>query len=299
MLAAQEPATDVSPLAEARALYESARYDEALQVIEPAASESTVPLVDQQALRFYRALCFIALDRQSLAEDAIAAMVRAEPLARAENDAPPKFAELYAKVRAGMAKTLMMDAFTRGRDRYRAGQAVDARADLLLALALLDDPSLPLQADPMLADMRVITEGFLALADAPAKADAAREDPVAARPAVSVALEKQNLPVPAAARASSGATRPGYVPPKIVTQPLPAFDTSGAGMFLSRNEGEIEVAVAADGTVASARMTVSLHPRFDALLVATAMSQWRYQPALRLGVPVPATLRVRVRLNRR
>lgn len=297
-LAAQDPPADLSPLVEARTLYEAAHYDEALALLEPAATMSTAPLVDQQELRFYRALCFIALDNQALAEEAIAAMIRAEPLGPVRSDAPPKFAALHQKVRASLAKTLLMDAFTRGRDRYRGGQTGDARTDLRLALALLDDPSLPLQQDPLLADMRLITEGFLALVDTPPGSKPAQDTPAAPRPA-SVAIDKPIATAAASAPGTNGASGAGYVPPKIVVQPLPAFDTSATGTFLSRSEGEIEVAVAADGTVSSARMTVSLHPRLDALLVATAMSQWRYQPALRFGVPVPATLRVRVLLNRR
>jgi diaminopimelate epimerase len=63
--------------------------------------------------------------------------------------------------------------------------------------------------------------------------------------------------------------------------------------------GARAVRLHADGSVAAARMTVPIMPRYDALLVNTAMTQWKYKPATRVGVAVPYTMRVRIVVQRR
>ncbi len=86
------------PLANARDLYASARYDEALAVLNglPMGGEST----DRKSIQQYRSLCLLALGRGSEAESAIAAVVTVDPLfVPAESDASPRVRAAFSEVR--------------------------------------------------------------------------------------------------------------------------------------------------------------------------------------------------------
>src|SRR4051812_39785660 len=74
----QMPSRD--PLGAARDLYASARYDEALAVLNDL-RPNDVPGVtsDVKSIEQYRSLCLLALGRGSEAEAAIAAVVNADP----------------------------------------------------------------------------------------------------------------------------------------------------------------------------------------------------------------------------
>jgi len=95
------------------------------------------------------------------------------------------------------------------------------------------------------------------------------------------------------------ASAPGFTVPVAIVQPIPPF-TPGTDLgYVTRGTGEIELTINADGSVAAARMTVPIMPRYDALLVNTAIAQWKYKPATRVGVAVPYTMRVRIVVQRR
>src|SRR5262249_39343692 len=66
------------PLASARDLYASARYDEALAVLN-GMRPSVDAAVDRKSIEQYRSLCLLALGRGTEAEAAIAAVVTADP----------------------------------------------------------------------------------------------------------------------------------------------------------------------------------------------------------------------------
>ena len=67
-------------LTAARDLYASARYDEALAVLNGMPSNGGA--ADRRAIEQYRSLCLLALGRGSEAESAIAAVVTVDPAVR-------------------------------------------------------------------------------------------------------------------------------------------------------------------------------------------------------------------------
>ena len=99
---------------------------------------------------------------------------------------------------------------------------------------------------------------------------------------------------PAASRAAADT----FVLPKAIAQPVPKFDTMAIRPMRPPGDGEIEVVVGVDGRVTDARVVVSIAPAYDSLLLAAAKKDWRYEPALRDGVPVPWKVRVRVAMKR-
>src|SRR5437870_5435101 len=80
-----------TPLSAARDLYASARYDEALAVLNGMRPTSDDPAGERKWIEQYRSLCLLALGRGTEAEAAIGAAVTADPLFQpTENDASPR-----------------------------------------------------------------------------------------------------------------------------------------------------------------------------------------------------------------
>src|SRR3954469_6598389 len=90
----------------ARDLYASARYDEALAVLNDSSSAVT----DRKSIQQYRSLCLLALGRGSEAEGAIAAVVTADPgYLPSETEASPRVRAAFSDVR----RRLLPDIATR------------------------------------------------------------------------------------------------------------------------------------------------------------------------------------------
>src|SRR4051812_42000569 len=76
-------------LQDAKALYDSASFDESLTVLDSLAR--TQPETDVEDVQRYRALCLLALNRPSEAQAAIEVVLSRDPLYRlSEGDAPPR-----------------------------------------------------------------------------------------------------------------------------------------------------------------------------------------------------------------
>src|SRR3954470_16671525 len=121
----QVPTSGKDPLGAARDLYASARYDEALAVLndlrpnDAAASSMT----DRRSIEQYRSLCLLALGRGSEAESAIAAVVTADPAYQPnETDASPRVRAAFSDVR----KRLLPDIVTA---RYAMAKAAFDRKE--------------------------------------------------------------------------------------------------------------------------------------------------------------------------
>src|SRR3954451_12896481 len=122
--AAQVPTSGKDPLGSARDLYASARYDEALAVLndmrpaDPASSG-----LDRRSIEQYRSLCLLALGRGSEAESAIAAVVTSDPSYQpTETDASPRVRAASSDVR----KRLLPDIVTA---RYAMAKAAFDRKE--------------------------------------------------------------------------------------------------------------------------------------------------------------------------
>jgi hypothetical protein len=105
-----------NPLTAARDLYASARYDEALAVLNGLPSDAVAS--DRKSIEQYRSLCLLALGRGTEAESAIAAVVTADPLFM-----PGRLASREARIQRSAAASIAADRVhpvRRGKGRLRS-----------------------------------------------------------------------------------------------------------------------------------------------------------------------------------
>jgi TonB family protein len=76
---------------------------------------------------------------------------------------------------------------------------------------------------------------------------------------------------------------PGVTPPVPVRQDVPRVPTSIVAQ--ARARGLLEVVIDEQGRVTGLTVRLSIHPMYDAQLIAAA-KDWRYKPAMADGVPV-------------
>ncbi|HET7218110.1 MAG TPA: energy transducer TonB [Vicinamibacterales bacterium] len=270
------------PLAAARDLYSAARYDEALAMLNGLRPQESGNPVAMRAIEQYRSLCLLALGRGSEAEAAIAAVVAADPMyLPTETEASPRVRSAFSEVRQRQLPDI-------ARARYASAKSAFDRKDYQAAeqqfrelLRLIDDPDM----GGRLGDLRVLVSGFVDLSSASApppapepRPEPRREDPPpAAAPATSAAPA-----APDAQRIFSGDDE-GVSMPTAIRQDVPRVPAQIASQ--TRDRGLLDVTIDEQGRVIQAKLRVSLHPIYDAQLLA-ATRDWRYQPAIHNGRPV-------------
>ena len=259
-------------LSAARDLYASAAYDDALAVLNRLRA-SDHPASQSRAIEQYRAFCLLALGRSADAEQAIEAVVAAEPSFQpSDGDASPRIRSAFTTVRRRMLPSIIQQKYAQAKaafDGKEFAAAADAFAQVLTGLA---DPDVAAEAkQPPLSDLRTLAGGFQELA-----AKAAAPPPPPPAPVVASAPP----PPPAAPRIYAGG-EPNVIPPAIVNQPLPPY----VGQLLISRNGKLELVIGESGAVESAVMTTSITQAYDAM-VLTATKSWRYAPATVNGLPV-------------
>jgi hypothetical protein len=251
-----------------RELYASAEYEEALSLV----GESNDPAAQQ-----YRALCLMALGRQSDAEAAVQRLILAAPEFKiSEEDAPPRFVALVAEQRRQVVPTVVRRLFAEARDDYRAKAYEKALPQFQRVLALSSGSDI--RAADGVEDLRLLAESFIEIAKA---SNAPKPEVVA--PA----------PQPSAAAARSAPAR-RYTPPIALKQDMPpwlAGDVVGRAL-----SGSVRVEIDSSGRVTSALMVRQINPRYDTRVLA-ATAHWEYRPATENGQPVPSTSVVDITIN--
>jgi hypothetical protein len=280
-------AAQEGPLATARELYASARYDEALAMLnglrpQPEAAGTT----DVRSIEQYRSLCLLALGRGTEAEAAIAAVVSADPMYQ------PSEAEASPRVRAAFSEVRQRQLPDIARSRYAAAKATFDRKEYAAAeqqfrdvLRLIDDPDMA----GRLGDMRVLVSGFVDLSAAavtPAAPEPKKEDPPPAPP------------TPAGPDPNKIFTSedPGVIAATPVRQEVPRVPLQISSQ--ARDRGILDVTIDELGRVVAATLRVSIHPVFDAQLLS-ATRDWRYQPATLNGKPVKFRKIIQVTVSKR
>ena len=275
-----------NPLSAARDLYASARYDEALAVLNGLQPSDGVTS-DRKSIEQYRSLCLLALGRGTEAESAIAAVVTADPLFMpGEADASPRVRTAFSDVRQRLLPEIAAT-------RYAAAKAAFDRKDFASAelqfrdlLALLNDP----QMAGRLNDLRTLAIGFVDLATAAAAPppEPKKVDPPVAAPAAAPAE-------PAEAHVWT-ADESGVTPPVVLRQDVPRVPTGFSAQ--ARDHGLLELLIDEQGRVINLTLRISLHPMYDPMLLAAARD-WKYKPATVGGVPVKFRKLIQVTLDRR
>ena len=274
--------TPQGPLNTAKDLYASARYDEALSVLNGLRIGESV---DRKSVEQYRSLCLLALGRASEAETAIAAVVTADPTYRpGESDTAPRVRATFADVRKRMLPELATARYQSAKAAYDRKEWAASEQQFRTVLDLLDDPDM----GGKLGDLRVLTVGFLELS---ARAAAPPLPPVEPKPTSPAPVTAPPAATPAAPSAEAGPI-PGKIyttedeavrPPVVVRQEIPSVPQNMMAMVKPR--GLVEVVIDEQGRVVNMAMRQSLHPGYDALILSAARD-WKYQPARYDGQPV-------------
>jgi TonB family protein len=275
---------DNSPLTAARDLYASARYDEALAVLN-GIQPGEGPLPDRKSIEQYRSLCLLALGRGTEAESAIAAVVTVDPLFQpSEADASPRVRAAFSDVRQRLLPEIASSRYASAKASFDRKEFVAAEQQFKALLALIDDP----QMGGRLKDLRVLVAGFLDLSTAAGAPPAALESKEDAPKTAS------SLPLAAASHIWN-VGEVGVVPPTTIRQEVPHVPPAIAGH--TRDHGVLEIVIDEQGRVTSVSVRNSVHVIYDPLLVAAA-TDWRYRPATVDGVPVKCRKLVQVVVDR-
>jgi TonB family protein len=276
-------------LAAARELYAAAAYDDALTMLNRL--RSVAQGADQRVIEQYRAFCLLALGRSADAQQAIEAVVAAEPsFVPANGEVSPRVRTAFSDVRRRMLPGIIQDRYARAKASYDRKEFAAASAAFQEVLTSLSDPDLGASVSgPPLADIRTLATGFhqlsVAAATPPPPPEPVKPPPppesVVAAEAVAKAPEppvvKQRNPLQPFSPEDSS-----VVPPTAVRQRLPEIDLKLAN---DARVGVLEVIIDRTGKVESATMRTSVHPKYDPLVVDAARA-WRFNPATLDGEPV-------------
>jgi outer membrane biosynthesis protein TonB len=281
-VAADDAAAD--DLTAARDLYAAAAYEDALQVLNRLRTADHRP-EDARVIEQYRAFCLLALGRSSDAEQAIAAVVVAEPSYQPSADVSPRVRSAFSEVRRKMLPGIIQDKYTAAKMAFDQKNFMAAATGFQQVLDGLKDPDLEAAASqPPLSDLKTLAAGFHDLA-----ASASAPPPSPPAPAV------RAVPTPAAPPAPVFYTADdaGVMPPVIIRQSLPPFP---ANVTVAQS-GMLEVLIDEKGNVVAVSMRVSVSPRYDRLAVDAARL-WKYRPATLNGTPVKFRKVVQIAVKR-
>ncbi len=148
-------------LAAARDLYASAAYDDALAVLNRLRSTAH-PAGQARAIEQYRAFCLLALGRASDAEQAIEAVVAAEPsYLPSDNDASPRVRSAFTTVRRRMLPVIIQQQYAGAKAAFDRKDFAAAAGGFHQVLAALADPDVAAEAQrPPLVDLKMLAIGF-------------------------------------------------------------------------------------------------------------------------------------------
>ncbi|HSC29143.1 MAG TPA: energy transducer TonB [Vicinamibacterales bacterium] len=278
-----------SRLAAARELYASARYDEALAVLNGLRPANPSNPVELRSVEQYRSLCLLALGRGVEAEAAIAAVVAADPFYQpSESEASPRVRAAFSEVRQRQLPAIAQARYAAAKEAFDRKEHAEAERQFRELLRLVDDPDM----GGRLSDLRLLAAGFL---DLTAAAIAAAE---AAPPPEPVRAEPPTPEVPKAPPADHVFTADdaGVVPPVMMRQEVPRVPTAIVNQ--TRGRGILELTIDEQGRVIALNLRVSLHPLYDPQLLSAARD-WRYRPATYEGKPVKFRKMVQITVDKR
>lgn len=276
-----------NPLTAARDLYASARYDEALAVLNGLPSDAVAS--DRKSVEQYRSLCLLALGRGSEAESAIAAVVTADPMfIPGEADASPRVRLAFSEVRQRLLPQIASTRYAAAKAAYDRRDYSSAEMQFKSLLMILDDP----QMGGRLPDLRTLASGFVDLATAaaapPPEAKKAEAPPVVAPPPSTPALPREP-------RVWTGEDA-GVAPPVVLRQDVPRVPSTISAQ--ARERGLLEVVIDEQGRVVNLTLRLPIHPMYDPQLLAAAR-EWRYKPATVDGTPVKFRKMIQVTVDKR
>lgn len=276
---AQVRGTNGSMLAEARELYASARYDEALAVLNTLRPDDGA-IGERKSIAQYRSLCLLALGREDEAEEAIAAVITADPLFQPnESDAAPRVRAAFSDVRDRLLPEIAASRYNLAKSAYDRKEHKKAEQLFGELMLLMDDP----QMRGRLSDLRVLAAGFLELSAA-----AAAPPPPTPEPLPDPGPPPPPVPDPNRVYLPEDE---GVQAPVTIRQDLP--NVPSTIRFQVRDRGLLEIVIDEQGRVTFIALRVGIHPHYDPMLIQAAR-EWKYQPATLNGIPVKFRKLIRI-----
>lgn len=267
----QEPQID--RLGEARKLYESAEYVRALSTLERIEPAAMSPAQARDRL-VYQALCLLALEDQAALDAKIQEIVQTDPFFDPGSAVPPRLRTLLGETRERLRPSLVQAHYQSGKERFDAGDHASAVREFTRAIQLAEGAPPDGRDAAMIADIKLVAEGFRDLA-------------------------RRALEAPPAPASENGPA--GVVPPTAIRQDMPAWPASLSGSLGQWGDslvGVLQIVVTKTGAVGSVTLVKRIHPVYDALLIAAA-KEWRYQPATLNGEPIEFVKRLNVKITAR
>jgi TonB family protein len=310
---AQEP---TATLAQAKTVYASAAYEEALAILDTIHSKT--PAADTEEVAAYQVFCLLALGRTDEARHATEALVRIDPLYRpSEAQASPRVLSFFDDVRRPLLPQIVRQTYAQAKTDFDQKNLPVALTEFDRVIALVDD--MAAADDGSAADLKTLASGFRDLAKSASAAAAAPapatppapDPPVPAAVPVSAAVDMptdatntSSTAAPAAAPETPndpdkvyGPEDAGVKPPVEITKDMPPWTPANSFEKNKSYTGVLEVVIDERGHVTSASMRTSAVSSYDSSLLRAAGS-WRYKPATRNGAPVKYRLHVRIQLGR-
>ena len=278
------------PLAVARDLYASARYDEALAMLNGVRQQESANPINLRSIEQYRSLCLLALGRGAEAEAAIAVVVASDPMYQpTETEASPRVRTAFSEVRQRQLPDI-------ARTRYVSAKASFDRKDYPAAeqqfrdlLRLIDDPDM----GGRLGDLRMLVTGFVDLSAAAAPPPAPEPKPEPKREEAAPVAPAPVAPDPQKIYTSEDE---GVIPSVPIRQEVPRVPQQVA--LQTRDRGILDVTIDEQGRVIAATIRLGLHPIYDSQILLAA-KEWRYQPATFNGRPVKFRKIIQITVSKR
>ena len=274
------------PLARAKDFYAAAAYEDALQVLNQL--QIKAPAAEVSAYQVY---CLLALGRNDEAKVAIERLVRIDPVYRpSEADASPRVRAFFDQIRRPLIPDIVRQTYAKGKDAFYKKDMPTASSAFDRVVRLLDD--MDVSENEEMADLRTLAGGFRELSKA-APAPPPPTPMVSAQPATTVSAARPASPLSARIFGPEDAevTRP--VP---VARVVPRWRPVNATEERLELQGTIELLISEVGTVLQTKVTRSIHPRYDAVLLKAARD-WTFRPAMHHGAPVKYRYSFDVRLG--
>jgi tetratricopeptide (TPR) repeat protein len=283
-------------LAAARALYAAGNYEEALSRLPVTPGDTTVGEVDE-----YRALCLLALGRSAEAQHSLEDLVTRQPLFKmSDTDISPRLVTMFHDTRKRLLPSLARDLYAKAKGDYEQEEYATSLGEFKDLLTLLADEDLA-GATSTVGDLKMLAEGFVKLADAGAAAAAkaaaakAAATPPATPPDSSATTSAASTPDPGAKIYTEGDAN--VVPPVAISTPYPTWRPPTSA-FNQDYKGLLRIVIDTTGHVESAVIVVSVHVKYDPLLLA-ATKDWTFKPAQLNGENVKYQRQIAVSLSPR
>ena len=257
----------------ARAMYVSASYDDALQMLNRLRNGAHA----QEEIRpigLYRALCLFALGRTVEADQAMEEMVAQDPLYRpSDAEMSPHVRAAFTTVRRRVLPTIVQQEYAFAKTAFDRQEFASAAKGFEAVLMGLADPEVgSLATELPLSDLKILAIGFRDLSTRAAAPPPPPPPPVPPQPTPT--------PPPSLNRIY-GSDDPNVVPPVTLKQQLPSFPQ----VATASKVGVVEVIIDETGVVLSATMRTPIDAAYDRAVIVSAKT-WQYRPAMLDGVPV-------------